>query len=106
MHPLLLAPHVDRLIAADSVQPFHKMTVEFGPVLSPQLEKRLLHHVAGMFFVADDPPRVPEQSPLETHEDSLHPLGFDRVSVIHPRVTRSTASVKLDASRGGGIRQK
>src|SRR5262245_25238661 len=73
------------------------MTVEIGPIVPPQLEKRLLNNVTGMLFIAHDPPRVPQQIPLETQEDPPHPLGLDRVSVVHPRHIRSSAPAPLDA---------
>jgi hypothetical protein len=88
LHALFLSPHVYRLIPANGVQPFHEVPVELGSILPPQLEKRLLDDVAGMVFIADDSPRVPQQVPLKSQEDSPHPLGFDRVSVIHPRLIR------------------
>src|SRR5262249_11178265 len=89
--------YVHCLVAAGGIEPFHEMPVDLGAIDPPELQKRFLHHVAGPPLVPDDPLRVPDQVPLETQEDSPHPLGLDRVSVVHSGSFPSAGTSRLDA---------
>jgi hypothetical protein len=60
------------------------MPIQFGPVLAPELQERLLNDVPSLFFVADDPLRVPQEVPLVFQEDLPQPLGRNRMTVVHP----------------------
>jgi hypothetical protein len=65
--------------------------IECGPILAPEFEERLLNDITGLLFAPHDSPRVPQQVPLILEKDTLHPLGLDRVTVIHPGLASMSA---------------
>ena len=93
-HPPVLAPGVDRKVAADGEEPLSQVRRDGGRVLVTEAEEGLLRQVAGAVHVtAEQVDGVADQRPLETRDRRTDPCGA---------VYRIGDRVRTDIERGGG----